>query len=149
MQFLEKRLGVADAGAPRHVVPVGAARVQIVHLHRNQALLQLPHRLDRVNAGPHPVADVSAGAEAFAATFACLQDACRLPVNRRGLRVVIVQCNVDVVGVAELLHRAERLGLRLGHEGLDADLAAELEHLPAARFVAGNVLNVIREQAHA
>jgi len=49
---------------------------------------------------------------------------------------VVVQRDIDVVGVAELLDRAERLGFRLGHKGLDADLAPELEHSPAARVVA-------------
>ena len=123
--------------------------MEIVHVHRNQALLQLPHPLDRINARAHPVAEVRAGAQAFAAACAGFQDARRLPINRRGLRVVIVQGDVDIVGVAELLHRAERFGLRLGHDGFDPNLARELEHLMAARLVAGNVLDVIREQARA
>src|ERR1017187_9410133 len=38
VQFLENGLRVADAGAPRHVVPVCAARMQIMHMHSDQAL---------------------------------------------------------------------------------------------------------------
>jgi len=123
--------------------------VQVVHLDGDQPALQLPHRLDRVHARANPVTHVRGRAEARGAPLAGLQDALGVPVARRRLGVVVVQGDVDAVLVAASRDHVQRLGLRLGHERLDAHLPPELEDPPARRLVGRDVVDVVRQQAQA
>ena len=72
-----------------------------------------------------------------------------MPIDRRGFPVVIMNRHVDVILVAKFFDGIQRFRGRFRHERFDPNLSPELEHIPAARRITRNLVEVIRQEPNA